>query len=415
LRGDTRLSAAFGNVPAGWFVPHRDYPTTKPRAYGLRLSDWTGGPNVWGHWPDADFGLLFAGQNSTIAPRPAIPSSVTAGALRNDGQPGDWDNGMGGGVSGPFINKADEGFSSPLVVPYFGWTNVISPTLFTPNRQISSAVQFGSLPSGVVGLQPWQTLLFRPDTRHPGNLPPKDHLLLDLFHMPTVEPYAISEPLSTAGRINMNYRIAPFSYITRETALRAALKAIWVTAIPTAEVRHQYHWSNKYEGIYRFRLDEDETLKFFEQRFNSADPNDPAKRGLFVAASEICDVPLVPKGAPGSPNAGSITSWWSTQMATGDNMRETPYNRLYPLLTTKSNTYTIHVRAQRLTKTPGSAPDVWQETKDNVAAEHRGWSLVERYIDTSDPSLPDCTTNTAQTLEPFYRFRILANKRVSAF
>jgi hypothetical protein len=73
------------------------------------------------------------------------------------------------------------------------------------------------------------------------------------------------------------------------------------------------------------------------------------------------------------------------------------------------------LRAQRLTKTPGSAPDVWQETKDNVAAEHRGWSLVERYIDTSDPSLPDCTTNTAQTLEPFYRFRILANKRVSAF
>ena len=415
LRGDTRLSAALGAVPAGWFVPHKDYSTTNPRAYGLRLSDWTGGNFVWGGWPNSDFGLLHAGQNTQIAPRPAIPSSLTAGALRSDGEPGDWDNGMGGGVSGPFINKADEGFSSPSVVPYYGWSNVISPTLFTPNRQISSAVQFGSLPSGVVGLRPWQTLLFRPDAKHPGNLPPKDHLLLDLFHMPTVEPYAISEPLSTAGRINMNYRIAPFSYITRETALRAALKAVWVTAIPTNEVNHQYNWAGTNNGIYRFRVNEDETLKFFEQRFNSDDPNDPAKRGLFVAASEICDVPLVPIGAPGSPSAGSIGSWWSTQMATGDNMRETPYNRLYPLLTTKSNTYTIHVRAQRLTKRPGSAPDIWDENQDKVAAEHRGWSLVERYIDTGDRSLPDCATNVAQTLEPFYRFRILGSKRVSAF
>ncbi len=36
-----------------------------------------------------------------------------------------------------------------------------------------------------------------------------DYLLLDLFSMPVVEPYPISEPLSTAGRINMNYQIVP--------------------------------------------------------------------------------------------------------------------------------------------------------------------------------------------------------------
>ncbi len=34
--------------------------------------------------------------------------------------------------------------------------------------------------------------------------------------MPVVEPYPISEPLSTAGRINMNYQIVPFTYINRD-------------------------------------------------------------------------------------------------------------------------------------------------------------------------------------------------------
>jgi hypothetical protein len=32
--------------------------------------------------------------------------------------------------------------------------------------------------------------------------------------MPVVEPYAISEPLSVAGRVNLNYQIVPFTNIT---------------------------------------------------------------------------------------------------------------------------------------------------------------------------------------------------------
>ena len=35
---------------------------------------------------------------------------------------------------------------------------------------------------------------------------------LDLFNMPVAESYPISEPLSTAGRVNMNYQIVPFTY-----------------------------------------------------------------------------------------------------------------------------------------------------------------------------------------------------------
>ncbi len=38
--------------------------------------------------------------------------------------------------------------------------------------------------------------------------------MMDLFNMPTVEPYAISEPFSTAGKVNMNYQILPYTYIT---------------------------------------------------------------------------------------------------------------------------------------------------------------------------------------------------------
>ncbi len=93
---------------------------------------------------------------------------------------------------------------------------------------------FGSLPTGTTLGYSWRTLLFRPDhtAKHAGASSPADHLLLDLFWMPVVEPYAISEPFSTAGKINMNYQIMPFTYITRETGVRAVLAAERMLAIP---------------------------------------------------------------------------------------------------------------------------------------------------------------------------------------
>ena len=83
---------------------------------------------------------------------------------------------------------------------------------------------------------PWQTLLFRPDIelarkaqidrdrQHYGSRYPRDHLFMDMFWMPVVQPYAISEPFETKGKINMNYQILPFTYITRATALHALLQ-----------------------------------------------------------------------------------------------------------------------------------------------------------------------------------------------
>ena len=105
--------------------------------------------------------------------------------------------------------------------------------IFSPNRLVPSSGMFGSLPTGVIRNQPWQTLLFRPQAGHPGEgspasgppyTSPPDHVLMDLFWMPVIEPYAISEPFSTAGKVNLNYEIAPFSYIRRATALYAAFK-----------------------------------------------------------------------------------------------------------------------------------------------------------------------------------------------
>ena len=99
----------------------------------------------------------------------------------------------------------------------------------------------------------------------PGARTLPDHLLLDLFHLPIVEPYAISEPFSTAGKVNMNYVIAPFgyakgddglnpdtsnprSYLRRDTALRGVLKSTKIMAVKTDELETAHR--ETIEGIF---------------------------------------------------------------------------------------------------------------------------------------------------------------------
>jgi uncharacterized protein (TIGR02600 family) len=138
---------------------------------------------------------------------------------------GDFDNGYGAAGDGPYIGFADEGnartfqfrYDPPnaanlnFAIPYLDGSGALLPVgsgFFSPNRLVPSAGIMGSLPTGVISQTPWQTLLFRPaaltSSTHPGLNNPPDYLLLDLFNMPVVEPYAIGEPLSTAGRVNMN-------------------------------------------------------------------------------------------------------------------------------------------------------------------------------------------------------------------
>ena len=196
---------------------------------------------------------------------------------------GDFDNGIGGLRDGPWINKPDEGSTSVNYVPkpnapgqtiyaitaYFdaNWLDAEAGEQYmTPNRQISSPGMLGSLPTGVFGNNlpkgsltgagtlgvPWRTLLFHAYSNNPNNLnseqfhpgspqylggvDPADHYFMDLFWMPVVEPYAISEPLATAGKINMNYQMVPFNtYIRRATGMHAVFKGEYIGAYPTAD------------------------------------------------------------------------------------------------------------------------------------------------------------------------------------
>ena len=138
--------------------------------------------------------------------------------------------------------------------------------------------------------------------------------------MPVVEPYAISDPFSTAGKVNMNYQIMPFSSITRATAIEAVLRPEQILAVNAADGQNY-----KYYGLGaknpRYYLDMDQTLLGFTNRFNSND--------VFHSASEICSLWLVPEGQTYS----GMQAFWSgsNSSLTGDNSREHPYADIYPV------------------------------------------------------------------------------------
>lgn len=341
--------------------------------------------------------------------------------------PGDWDNGLANNVDGAFINKADEGDGGsgggqPYIELDYG-NALPGDAFYTANRMVPSPGILGSLPTGVWKNEPWKTLLFRPGpANHPGLASPPDHLIMDLFNMPVVEPYAISTPLATAGRVNMNYQIVPFTYIHRDTGLRAVMKSQMVTVIPSPSGGNIYkNYQNPANAVpggqngpanmsVRFPINSDLTLSQFQTRFDSGD--------IFRSASEICTIDLVPSGTLTSlPAALPVTraqmdTFWSKYPVTGDNTRERPYANIYPLLTTKSNTFTVHMRVQTLKQVPGGDYTTWREGKDQVTGQYRGSQLVERYIDPKD-TLPDYATDpsTSDTLSQHYKFRTLANRQ----
>ena len=360
-----------------------------------------------------------------------------------NGNPGDWDRGISKNVDGAFMGRADEGNVNfepgALGIPYYlGFSGAaeVGPTYFSPNRLMPSAVMFGSLPSRAVtdgptaGTPPaaWETLLFRPQAfvneHRGGSVSPPDHYLLDLFHMPIVEPYAISEPLSTAGKINLNYVIAPFgyvkpaaapngaSYIERKTGLHAILKPVMMLLVPgnAPNYAHAPDDPTQTQTPFRFAIDRTATLKEIEKRIET--------KGLFHTASEICEVPLFPVGATGTPSAPSSSpniwqSFWNNYSLTGDNGRERPYAMIYPRVTTRSNVFTAYIRAQSIRKSPNTAVDVFDEAKDQITGEYRGSTTIERFIDPNDPAIANYNPQTIGGLDPFYRYRIVNTKRFS--
>jgi uncharacterized protein (TIGR02600 family) len=411
---------------------------------------------------------------------------------------GDFDNGPNHQGDGPYINKPDESFSvgnNNLNYPDFDDQNYQAngTTLFPPNRQVPSSVMFGSLPvfidnnitsanistitPNTTGIYFWRTLLFSPNPNaqgHPSNLTqrpsapttysyapnPPDFAFLDFFNMPAVQPYPISEPFSTAGRVNMNYQIAPFTYIKRDTAMRGVLRSTLLTAVPDNWMQYyksaaggQGPFGDSYNGgtlntvaansgffTFRYPIHPSQTLQQFDAKFATGD--------IFRSPSEICSIWLYPAtqptlAAPTNPATALVTdtlgstthiqNWWygnatSTidttirKSLTGDNMRERPYANIYPQLTTKSNSYTVHYRVQILKKIPTTPANQWIENQDQIFSEYRGSSLIERYIDPNNTSIPDFATTyptsisagtATKSLDQYYNYHVVSVRKVS--
>ncbi len=426
----------------------------------------------------------------------AVAKSYAPDTYRRRFNPyGDWDNGTATQSDGCWINKPDEGNSFGIrqeleltayekeygavarkQVPYFSRPNQHEPSrpgLFSPNRITTGAVMFGSLPTGVYGekngtryeSKPWQTLLFRKQQDvnnmnlfkegtdyikereiHPGNLDPEDHFFLDFFWMPIVEPWSISEPLSTAGKINVNYEIAPFTHIKRASGLHGVFASEEMLTIPNDPYAGSskvgsgwgkgYNWWEDKGGDLRYKslrswINTDETLKQFEERF--------ANDEHFISASEFTKTYLVPEAMDGLIlKLGTLEKMgdlWNPKMTdgistVGDNAREKPYGNIYPRLTTKSNTFQVHFRSQILKQSimspqnPGQrrSDSEWasfDEATDNIVSEYRGSTILERYVDPNDTRIPDYAVNLQEGSTPgdvpgidhYYRFRVVSHRR----
>jgi type II secretory pathway pseudopilin PulG len=415
--GDYRLIAASRTVPDTVFVPPNDlaYKSSTIRLAHNFTQSFASNFEP-GFLPIGNF---LTGVTFPVGKEPDLPADTAI----SPGTTGDFDGGLPTTMDGPFINKPDEGNANlrnaPTKIPYFdmgdsNWTNNMGDdekTFSAPNRQVASAGMFGSLPTGVKSGAPWQTLLFRPQASHPSHsttIP--DHLFLDLFWMPVVEPYALSDRFSTAGKINLNHQILPFTYLKRPTALRALLKAEKLIAIPNdkasvykATVEANQKASAASGDQYRLDFDATKTLEQLDDSYF----NDGK---IFRSASEICDIPIIPVGQ----TASGMTAFWADHALTADNLRERIYTTLYPRLTTKSNTYTVHYRVQTLKKNRNTGREEWDESRDIVRSEQRGSITIERFIDANDPNIPDYAAdpeNITKTLGDFYRWRTVASRK----
>ena len=456
---------AIENVPATAFTAHQNWG--KQMAHDLTFNpDWVPFPG------NSASGKLVAGATYGSA-YPCVRTSDSNGVSYSGGHVngsfyGDWDNGAAWSSDGPWVNRADEG-GAPNTVTYAGWAylpyftagngnGILGPGTFSPNREVPSPATFGSLPTGVdptgANPKPWQTLLFRPGAliSHPGRGQPTegqppytvvpDHLLLDLFWMPASEPYAISEPFSTAGKVNLNYQILPFGlvstgsgnpstsgtvpYMRRDTGIRSALSSLKIAGVPllsasTYKTLTGGNWWGQWGNVNNFfgdnggntarlPIDVNQTLQQFDSTFDNGQ--------IFQSASEICDLYLVPLGynlstfSSSTPGAGS---WYGSDFAmVGDNVRERPYADIYSRITTKSNTYTVYFTVQELKNSPTSPPGQWNESAGTVVGEYRGSVDLERYIQQS-ATLPNYLANPTisgtTSLEPYYRWRVLENNQ----
>jgi len=478
--GDIRMTALLPGLPSTRFRPHNNYASgTGQFAHGMMTAG--GDPYQSGTlYPStaAPYNIQ-AGLNGELVPvplylsgnhnnnptgkyggyieMPYVPSRVGTAvthASASGGGPGDWDTGVGNTVDGAYMNKPDEGDiqlysnvnggvnQTVSRYPYqLGSTSGEMPpgiSFFSPSRQVPSAMMLGSIPTGVQHFLPWQTLLFNPrpeDPNHPGlgtpssgppyTLPP-DHLFADLFWMPVVQPYAISQPFSTAGKVNLNYQILPFTYIQRQTGLDAVMKATKFAAIPltdgtsykpAADSPATNENSVGFNPSRRRSINIPVTLQACDAKF--------ANNDIYRSATQISEINLVPVSSGAEPawTAANMAAFWNANKLTGTNLRDKPYVDIYPRLTTKSNTYTVHFYVQAIKQAGVNArkgtfidPNGSAGSgKDTVLSEYRGSTTLERYVDPNDTTLPDfaaaVVSGSIPSIDPYYKFRVVSTKR----
>ncbi len=436
---DLRVISGLSTVPSTLFHVHPSYSLGSfnsqggSQAHNLRFADGTSACFASGYSQLINFTYATAmgtmtttdwrdGSSvyytSSSSPAPSVPTGtkyVTMMPTQNIS--GDWDTGLGFSPDGAQIALPDSGTTLTPSSAYFSLTGgqIGAATQRSPNALVPSPVIFGSLPTGINPVnpaqsEPWRTLLFCPypagDATHPGFTSPPDYLILDNFWMPTIEPYAISGCMTTAGKINLNDQIAPFTWIHRSTALHALLTDLRIPAIPTSAILTYKSSGTPIVSIWK-TVDENATISQIENKFanNSVD--------AYLSESEICSVPLVPQGRASTSVAATKTAldsfWNSSQGAgrlTGDNLRELPYAQIYSRLTTRSNSYTVHVHVQVLQKLPGDPnQNIWNEGADLVLGDWCGCYEIERYLD------PNASAPVAgQPLGP-YKFRIVSSRQ----
>lgn len=400
--------------------------------------------NGWGRpMEGAETAMIQTGGSVRTDKRAKVPARNGTAVSVDGTAVGDFDRGISKHIDGAFINHPDEGntrfapgddMAGGGYLPYFrggGGYEEVGATFFSPNRLVPSAVMFGSLPTGIFANRPWETLLFAPPTSagHKGAVSPADHYMLDWFHMPVVEPYAISEPLSTAGKVNLNSRLAPFgyvkvdgrSYIQRHTGLWGVFKGMRQFALENS-VPNGGHEESPLSKNFKSRWEIDPqsmTEKIIDPALDA--------RKYFKSATEICELDLPLKSTfaeePGKAikwnptynNLSARRTFWNSHAMTGDNSRERPYAHIYPRITTKSNVFTVHVWAQALAKNPSGEEGLFDEATDRILGEYRGSTTVERYIDVNEDAIKneyDAAASTSiKSLDPYYRFRVVNQKR----
>ncbi len=468
-RGDLRLLALQTTVPEAWFAPGTDYGQCTQQLPGN--SAYSLGPNGpafrgrFGHtlqcdsyranqygyqgdigWRMATNGnslsrLVDVSNNSPSTLISGIAFGIYArplltldqqGVFMAGNKSGDWASGVGSNPDGAYLHSPDSGSASTILGGYYGFIDaqqvryVETGKSYEPNRSVPSGGFLGSiLTTDNAGTpQGWQSLLFNPSpsaaSGHPGFASPRDHLFLDNFWMPVADPYPISDPLSTAGKVNLNAQMLPFTNLERTTALRGALKALMVGAIDDSLPNYSttslhsgrpktYKMNNAgrtlIEPTIRFDVDRDETIKALNQQFTDGE--------IYPSASAVSEIPLVPRGR----TATNVSSWWNTNRATSDTLREQPYTALLSRVTTKSNTFTVHYRVQALRQPPrpGRNWAEWDEARDQVVGEYRGSTTIERFLDPNAQNIPDYTqVNLSSNYDPidkFYRWRVLSQKQ----